>query len=159
MWRKRWSAVFVLGLFLLFNHCAHAQWILAARAARHQINRMTQHSANGGYDVATVVLNANPSKVYDKTLELLKTHSDVKITKQDKPTGTIEIKKGKQVAGFQVYGLGADTTQMIVASGTGTSKDPDATPMVVASILRVCAEFSVKCTVQPSSTSSSDASQ
>ncbi len=126
-----------------------AQWVLAARAAKNQINRMTQRSANGGYDIATVVLDANPSKVYDKTIELLKTHPEVKITKQDKQTGTIEIQKGKQVAGFQIYALGAKVTQMIVASGAGKSNEPDQTSMVVESIIHVCAEFNITCTVQP----------
>jgi hypothetical protein len=127
----------------------HAQWVLAARAAKNQINRMSQRSESGGYDVATVVLDADPSKVYDKTIELLKTHPDVTITKEDKATGKIEIHKGKQVAGFQIYALSDKVAEMIVASGVGRSNEPDATPMVVESILRVCKEFNVECTVQP----------
>jgi hypothetical protein len=144
---NRWSAAFVVALFLLLTTSVHAQWVLAARAARNQINRMSQRSASGGYDVATVVIDADPSKVYDKTIERLKTHPDVTITKENKQTGTIEIQKGKQVAGFQIFALGAKVTQMVVASGIG--KSPDQTSMVVESIIRVCAEFNVKCTVQP----------
>jgi hypothetical protein len=122
---------------------------MAARAAKHEINRMTQRSASGGYDVATVVLEADPTKVYDKTIELLKTHPEVKITKEDKQTGTIEIQKGAKVAGFQIYALGDKVTQMVVASGADKSNQPDQTSMVVESILHVCAEFNVKCAVQP----------
>jgi hypothetical protein len=146
---NRWSATFVIGLFLLLTTSVQAQWVLAARAARNQINRMTQRSESGGYDVATVVLEADPSKVYDKTIELLKTHPELKITKDDKPTGTIEIQKGNQVAGFQIYALGDKVTQMVVASGVSKSGEPDGTSMVVESIMRVCANFNVKCTVQP----------
>ena len=146
---NRWSAAFVLTLFLLLTTSVQAQWVLAARAAKHQINRMTQRSDSGGYDVATVVLEADPSKVYDKTIELLKTHPELKITKEDKQTGTIEIQKGKKVAGFQIYALGDKLTQMVVASGVDKSKEPDQTSMVVQSIIHVCAEFNVKCTVQP----------
>jgi hypothetical protein len=149
MFSSRWAAMLILVLFFMLTVFAQGQWILAARAAKHEINRMTQHSASGGYDVATVVLNADPGKVYDKTIELLKTHSDVKITKDDKQTGTIEVAKEKQVLGFQIYGLGENVTQMIVASGAGTSKEPDATPTVVESILRVCREFNIECTVGP----------
>ena len=127
----------------------HAQWIMAAHAARNQINRMTQRSASGGYDIATVVLDADPSKVYDKTIELLKTHPEVTITNEDKQTGTIKIQKGKQVLGFQINALADKVTQMIVASGVGKSKEPDQTSTVVESIIRVCAELNVKCTVQP----------
>ena len=146
---NRWSATFVIGLFLLLTTSVQAQWVLAARAARNQINRMTQRSESGGYDVATVVLEADPSKVYDKTIELLKTHPELKITKDDKPTGTIEIQKGNQVAGFQINALADKVTQMIVASGVGKSKETDQTSMVVQSIIKVCAQFNVTCTVQP----------
>jgi hypothetical protein len=146
---NRWSATFGAALFLLLTTSVQAQWVLAARAARNEINRMTQRSESGGYDVATVVLDADPSKVYDKTVELLKTHPDLKITKEDKPTGIIEIKKGKKVAGFQIYALGDKVTQMVVVSGVGKSKETDETSMVVESIIHVCAEFNVTCTVQP----------
>jgi hypothetical protein len=146
---NRWSAAFVLIFFLLLTTSVQAQWVLAARAAKHEINRMTQRSDSGGYDVATVVLEADPSKVYDKTIELLKTHPELKITKEDKQTGTIEIQKGKKVAGFQIYALGDKVTQMVVASGVDKSKEPDQTSRVVQSIIHVCTEFNVKCTVQP----------
>lgn len=146
----RWATSLVLAFFLLLaGSSMQAQWVLAAHAAKNQINRMTQRSETGGYDVATVVLDADPSKVYDKTVELLKTHPDVTITKEDKQTGKIEIHKGRQVAGFQIYALSAKVTEMIVASGVGNAKEPDATPMVVEAILHVCKEFSVECTVQP----------
>jgi hypothetical protein len=146
---NRWSAAFVAALFLLLTTSVHAQWVMAAHAARNQINRITQRSASGGYDMATVVLDADPSKVYDKTVELLKTHPEVTITTEDKQTGTIKIQKGTQVLGFQINALGDRVTQMIVASGVGKSKEPDQTSTVVESIFRVCAEFNIKCTVQP----------
>jgi hypothetical protein len=146
---NRWSATFVVALFLLLTTPVQAQWVMAARAAKNQINRMTQRSEGGGYDVATVVLGADPSKVYDKTIELLKTHPELKITREDRNTGTIEIQKGTKVAGFQINALGDKVTQMIVASGVGRSKEPEGTSMVVQSILNVCAEFNIKCTVQP----------
>jgi hypothetical protein len=146
---NRRSAAFVLALFLLLTTSVHAQWVMAAHAARNQINRMTQRTASGGFDVATVVLDADPSKVHDKTIELLKTHPEVTITKEDKQTGTIQIQKGKQALGFQINALADKVTQMIVASGVGKSKETDQTSMVVQSIIKVCAQFNVTCTVQP----------
>src|SRR5215475_10598796 len=116
---KRWAATFAVALFLLLATSAQAQWVLAARAAKNEINRMTQRSESGGYDVATVVIDADPAKVYDKTVELLKTHSELKITSEDKQTGTIQFEKGKKVAGFQIYALSDKVTQMVVASGAG----------------------------------------
>ncbi|HEX8818240.1 MAG TPA: hypothetical protein VF753_22310 [Terriglobales bacterium] len=144
MSHARW---FTILLLLAFPATMHAQWVLAARAAKNQINRMSQHSATGGYDVATVVLDADPGKVYDKTIELLKTHPDVTITTNDKTAGKIEIQKGQEVLGFQIYSLGPKVAQMIVASGVGEPKKENPTPMVVESILRVCKQFNVECTV------------
>jgi hypothetical protein len=149
MSRAGWSTTLVLALVLLLTAAMQAQWVLAARAAKNRIDRMTQKSANGGYDVAMVVLDADAGKVYDKTIELLKTHPEVTITKDDKASGKIEIHKGQQVAGFQIYSLSDKVTEMIVASGVGESKEPNPTPMVVESIVRVCKEFNVECTVQP----------
>jgi hypothetical protein len=146
---NRSSSALVLAFFLLLTISVQAQWVLAARAARTQINRMTQRSASGGYDIATVVLDADPSKVYDKTIERLKTHPELKITKDDKQTGTIQIQKGEQVAGFQINAVSDKVTQMLVVSGAGKSNEPSDTSMVVKSIMNVCTEFNVKCTVQP----------
>ena len=109
---------------------------------------MTQHSETGGYDVATVVLDADPGRVYDKTIELLKANSELKIIKQDKPTGTIQFQKGKKAAGFQINALSEKVTQMVVASAAGKSNKPGATSIVVDSIMRVCTQFNVQCTVQ-----------
>ena len=149
MWPNRWSAAFVVVLFFLLTTSVHAQWILAAHAAKNEITRLTQHSSSGGFDVATVVLDADPSKVYDRTIERLKTHPELTITKEDKSTGIINIKKGKQVLGFQINALSDKVTQMIVASGGGKSKGPDQTPVVIEAIMKVCTEFDIKCTVQP----------
>ena len=149
MWPKGWSAAFVLALFFVLTTSAHGQWILAAHAAKNEITRLTQRSSSGGFDVATVVLDADPSKVYDRTIERLKTHPELKVIKEDKQTGIIKIQKGKQVLGFQINALGDKVTQMIVASGVGKSKETDQTPVVVEALMKVCAEFNSKCTVQP----------
>jgi hypothetical protein len=146
---NRRSSAFILALFFFLTASGHAQWILAAHAAKHEITRLTQRSASGGFDVATVVLDADPSKVYDKTIERLKTHPEVTITKQDKQTGIINIQKGKEVLGFQINALGDKVTQIIVASGAGKSNEPDQTSVVVESILKVCTEFNITCTVRP----------
>jgi hypothetical protein len=149
MCSNRWSTAFAVALFLLLTSSVHAQWVMVAHAARNRINHMTQQSASGGYDIATVVLDADPSKVYDKTIELLKTHPEVTITKDDKQAGTIKIQKEKQVLGFQINALADKVTQMIVVSGGGNSKEPDQTSTVVESIIKVCAEFNISCTIQP----------
>lgn len=136
---------------LLTTSTANAQWVMAAHAAKNHIQRMTQKSENGnaGYDMATVLLEAAPDKVYDKTVQLLQTHPEITITKNDKNTGTIEFRRGNDVAGFQIAALGEKLTQLIIVSNVGETSEPGAKPLVLDSVLRICKEFNVVCTVQP----------
>ncbi len=149
MSRVRSSALVLLALFLA-PHASplHAQWVAAARAARNRVQHMTQKSAAGGYDVATVLLEAAPSAVYDKTLKSLQAHPEIKITKNDKTAGRIEISKGQLLAGFQITALGDKLTQLVIAASIVPDAAEGPTSLVVDSVLRVCKEVDVKCTVE-----------
>jgi hypothetical protein len=138
-------------VLLIATSTANAQWIMAAHAAKNHIQRMTQkaENSNAGYDMATVLLEAAPDKVYDKTVQRLQTHPEITITKNDKDTGTIEFRRGHDVAGFQITALSGTLTQLIIVSNVGETLEPGAKPLVLDSVLRVCKEFNVECTVQP----------
>jgi hypothetical protein len=125
-----------------------AQWVLAAHAAKNMIQRMSQKSAAGGYDVAIVLLEAPADKVYERTLASLKTHSELTITKDDSKRGQIEFRKGNEVAGFNIGSLGDKLTQLVIASNVTDPTQPGATPMVVNAVLRVCKEVNVECSVE-----------
>lgn len=147
---KLWM-VLMAGLFVLAAiSSVEAQWVAAAHAAKNRIQQMTQKSENGGYDVAIVVLEAAPTAVYNKTLTSLQAHPEVTITKNDGKTGRIEIKKGKQVASFQITPLGEKLTQLVIASSVNQGGESN-TSMVLDAVLRVCKEVDVKCTVEPTS--------
>lgn len=149
MYRAKLWVILVIALFVLPGiSSAEAQWVMAAHAVKNRVQQMTQKSDNGGYDVAMVLLEAAPAAVYDKTLKSLQDHSDVTITKNDGKTGRIEIRKGKQVAGFQILPLGEKLTQLTIAASISDSTDPHPTSMVVDAVLRVCREVGVKCTVE-----------
>ncbi len=149
MFRLRWwmtlLAAFLLALSIV---SLEAQWVMAARAAKNRIQRMTQKSGSGGYDVATVILEAAPQRVYDKALKTLKAHPDVAITQDDSKEGKIQFHKGQQVAGLQISQLGDNLTQLVIASSLGTSTQPSTTSLVLDAVLRVCKEVNVECTVQ-----------
>ena len=98
--------------------------------------------------MAIVLLEAAPTAVYDKTPKSLQAHSDLKITKNDAKAGRIEIANGQQVAGFQITALGDKPTQLVIASSVNENAEPSTTSMVVESVLRVCKEVDVKCTVE-----------
>ena len=73
--RKRF--VLVPTFLLLMTISSHAQWVAVARAVSGRIQRMEQQGANGqgGYDVATVVIEANAKNVYDTFLQRVKGHA------------------------------------------------------------------------------------
>jgi len=148
--RVRLCTVLMAALFVLPGiSSVEAQWVAAAHAVKNRVQQMTQKSDTGGYDVAIVVLEAAPAAVYDKTLKSLQTHPEITITKNDGKAGRIEIRKGKQVAGFQISSLGEKLTQLVIASSVTEGGEPSATSLVVDAVLRVCNEVGVKCTVEP----------
>jgi hypothetical protein len=150
MFRARSWMILVVALLVLPGiSSVEAQWVAAAHAVKNRVQQMTQKSDNGGYDVAMVVLEAAPQAVYERTLKGLQSHPDVTITKNDEKAGRIEIRKGQQVAGFQITPLGEKLTQLVIASNVNQNGDPSPTSLVVDSVLRVCKEMDVKCTVEP----------
>jgi hypothetical protein len=149
MYRTKSWMLLVVALFVLPHFSSvEAQWVMAAHAAKNHIQQMKQKSGNGGYDVAIVLLEAAPTAVYDKTIKSLQTHPEIKITKNDKKNGRIEISKDQLVAGFQITALGDKLTQLVIASNVSEKAEPSPTSMVVEAVLRVCNEVNVKCSVE-----------
>jgi hypothetical protein len=150
MYRAKLCTVLMAALFVLPDiSSVKAQWVMAAHAVKNRVQQMSQKSETGGYDVAIVVLEAAPAAVYDKTVKSLQSHPEVTITKNDGKAGRIEIRKGKQVAGFQISPLGDKLTQLVIASSVSEGGEPSTTSLVVDAVLRVCKEVGVKCTVEP----------
>ena len=143
----------VLGVavvLLVMAISAQAQWVMVARAVSGRVQQMRQQGSNGngGYDVATVVLEANADKVYQTALQRLQAHSaEVKIVKQDAKKRMVEFGNGTQDVGLQATPLGDKLTQLVVASSYAATQ-PSATSIVVKSILDVCTEMKVECTLQ-----------
>ncbi len=144
---KPWAVGTAVLLLLLTVTKAEAQWVMAGRAVANRVQRMTQKSDHGGYDVATVVLQAASTRVYDTAVKVLQSHPDITITKQDKKKAKLEFRKADMVAGLQITPLGQKLSQLVIASSAAGS-NPSATPLVLEGVLRVCKEMKVECTVQ-----------
>ena len=83
--RKVTTKTFLMLVVFLTALAAQAQWVAVARAVSGRIQQMQQKSADGkgGYDVATVVIEAPAQKVYETAIQRLQTHSaEVKILKR-----------------------------------------------------------------------------
>ncbi len=136
-------------VFTAGNLSIEAQWVTITRAAKNRIQRITQGSPDSGFDVATVLLEAEQSRVYAKALSMLERNPEITITGSDADKGTIQFHKQKQVAALQITTLGENLTQFVIASSLSKENAASATPLVVDAILRVCREVNVQCTVQP----------
>ena len=135
---------------LLMTVASQAQWVAVARAVSGRIQQMEQKSANGtgGYDVATVVIEANAQKVYETALQRLQAHSaEVKLIDQNARKRIVAFTNGGVTASLQANPLGDKLTQLVVAS-TLDPAQPNATSLVVKSIQNVCAELKVECTLE-----------
>jgi hypothetical protein len=142
--------VSVVSFLLLMVIASQAQWVAVARAVSGRIQRMEQQSASGqgGYDVATVVIEANAKNVYETALQRLKAHADeVKVIREDARTRTVAFTNGQQTASLQANTLGDKLTQLVVASTLDPAQH-SATPLVIKSIQQVCTELKVECTLQ-----------
>ncbi len=135
---------------LLTALAVQAQWVAVARAVSGRIQQMQQKSAdgNGGYDVATVVIEAPAQKVYETAVQRIQAHaSQVKLLEQNPRQRIVAFTNGGQTASLQANPLGDKLTQLVVAS-TLDPAGPSATSLVVKSIQNVCSELKVECTLQ-----------
>ena len=142
------SILVVMAFGLALNAIpANAQWVMVARAVSGQIQQMSHkgQNGNGGYDVATVMLEANADKVYSTALAALKSREGIKVTKSDAKKRLIEFTNGTQYASLQAMPFADKLSQLIIAS-TLSDTQPDATSLVVQGVLRVCKDMNVKCT-------------
>ena len=148
IWSRGW--ILTAGVLLLAGTAAQAQWVAVARAVSGRIQQMTQKNANGsgGFDVATVVIEAPADKVYQTALQRVQAHSaQIKLLKQDAQKRELAFTDGQQTASLQANPLGDKLTQLVVAS-TLEINEPSATSLVVKSIQNVCTELKVECTLQ-----------
>ena len=137
---------------LLLGLCsvAAAQWVFLARQAIGRVEQMQQSSqqaaggAGAAYDVATVIVEVPPAKVFDTVKNLLGKNTEVKVPRTDDARRSVEFTDGKQIGGIQVNTLGDNLSQMLVSTahpGIATST----TTTLVDRILNVCKELGVTC--------------
>ena len=137
----------IVAVLMMSTVSPQAQWVMVARAVAGRVERMTDRSNDGsGFDVATVVLEANAEKVYETAIKSLSERPDVKITKQDAKKRMVQFTKGAQVASLQATPLGDKITQLVIASNLTPA--PGTNSLVVEGVLKVCKEMNVDCTLE-----------
>jgi hypothetical protein len=142
-------AVLALTAILCYTGVAQAQWIFLGRKALGAVNRLTsqgQDKQGQGYDVATVLLEANADKVYSTAVDLLKANPNVTISYREDARRQIEFTDGKLLVGMKVTRFEDHLSQLLISS-TGTSGRPGGTSFVVERVFQICKKMGVSCTL------------
>jgi hypothetical protein len=122
---------------------AATPWAMIARRAIGRVEEPPK-GEQAGFDVATVVLNADAAKVYATTVGMLRKNQQVHVTTEDSGHRTVNFTNGKRSAGITVTDLGPRLSQMVVASAVMPGQE-SVTFRIVDGILRVCQEMKVTC--------------
>ena len=139
----------VLATSLCYAGVAQAQWVFLGRKALGVVNRLVtqgQEREGQGYDVATVLLEADADKVYGTAVDLLKGNSRFAITHRDDPGRMVEFTDGKTLVGLKVSRIEDKVSQLLIGS-TVTTGTPSSTPLVVDKVFQVCEKMGVQCTL------------
>jgi hypothetical protein len=142
-------AVLAFAGLVCYTGVAQAQWVFLGRKALGAVNRLTNqgHEKGGqGYDVATVLLEANADKVYSTAVDLLKANPNVTINHRQDTGREIEFTDGKLLVGLKVTRFEDHLSQLLIIS-TGTSGKPGGTSFVVERVFHVCDKMGVSCTL------------
>jgi hypothetical protein len=92
--------LFALMLMLLSVGVAHAQWVFLARAGLRVINSIASQAQSPsqyqgqGADAASVMLDADPDKVYNVAVRHLRENPDLQIVWQDDARRAIAFPRG-----------------------------------------------------------------
>jgi hypothetical protein len=147
---NQWRNLLVGGMLLGLCGLATAQWVFIARQAIGRVEQMLQSSqqaaggAGASYDVATVIVEVAPAKVFDTVKNLLGKNTEVKVTRTDEARRAIDFTDGKQIGGMQVNTLGGDVSQLTVPTAhPGVPASTAST--IVDRILNVCKGLGVSC--------------
>ncbi len=145
--RLRPACVVAAIVMLLASGFAEAQWVLVARKVVGRVEQMSQSQGGNGasYDSAAVMLEAPADKVWEAVLRGLRGNTQgISITQQNPDDHLVQFTNGRQIAGIKVSALGDNLTQLLISSAH-TGDQPNASVLVMSSVLRVCKEMGVEC--------------
>ena len=144
------SALLVLAGLLPLT--AEAQWVLVARHVVGRVQQITQQQdAQAGQpasqqvtQVATVVLDAPASRVYQVATNATNRNKEVTVLSNDPATMTIKLKEGDQAATLNVTALNKNLSQLMIV-GTAPAGDNPQTTRIVNAVMRLCGDLGKNC--------------
>lgn len=128
---------------------ANTPWGLVASRVIGHVRQLSQKPTGNqpGFDVATVILNADATKVYATAINLLRKNQALHVVAADQMSRTVEFSDGVRSARITVIDLGTRVSQILVASAIKPG-EATATPRIVSGILNICQAMKVTCSAQ-----------
>lgn len=154
-WSKRargvGASLLVLSTFLPLS--AEAQWVFVARHVIGRVQQITQQqdgqtgvAPQRVTQVATVILDAPASKVYQVASNATMSNPNITVVSNDPVAMTISIREDDQVATLNVTSLNTNVSQLMVVGSAPAGESPQ-TSRIVSAALRLCGDLGKTCTV------------
>ncbi len=99
-----------------------------------------------GYDVATVLLEANADRIYQTASDLLKGNPQLTITYSKDASREIEFSDGTLLVGMKVSRLEEKVSQLLISSII-TPGERSGTSVVLEKVNQICEKLGVRCSV------------
>lgn len=150
-----WGRVLGASLLVLSGFmplAAEAQWVLVARHVVGRVQQVTQQQDDAAgtpqrvTQVATVVLDAPASRVYQVATNATSTNQQVTVVSNDPATMTINIREADQQATLKVTALNKNMSQLMIVGSAPAGENPQTTRIVNAA-LRLCGDLGKTCQV------------
>ncbi len=128
-----------IAMVLLAFQVALAQWVAVARS----VKRMRTNDL----DVATVMLEAKPERVYQTVVGAATGDTKFKITNRDDAIRLVEFTNGSRNVAIQVDAVAEGLTQLTIGATSPKRKQKSTTDLVLEQVLKVCQQMGVSCSV------------
>lgn len=146
------ASLLVLSGFLPLS--AEAQWVFVARHVIGRVEQVTQQpNTQPGQtapqqvtQVATVVLDAPASRVYQVATNTANSNQNVTVVSNDKASMTINLQEADQSATLKVTALNKNVSQLMIVGSAPAGESPQ-TSRIVNAVLRLCGDLGKTCQV------------
>ncbi len=133
------SVAVTIAMVLVASQIAPAQWVAVARS----VKRMR----TGDLDIATVMLEAKPERVYQTVIGTATGDTKLKILNRDDSIRLVELTNGSRNVAIQVDAVAEGLTQLTIGATSPKRKQKSTTDLVLEQVLKVCQQMAVNCSV------------
>gem|GEM_PF-446865 len=151
---RRMVGFLIVAVGGLLPLAAEAQWVLVARHVIGRVQQVTQQQdAQAGQfaaqqitQVATVVLDAPASRVFQVASNATNRNQKVTVVSNNPATMTIVLKEGDQSATLNVTTLNKNLSQLMIVGSAPAGEDPQTT-RIVRAVMHLCGDLGKTCQI------------